>query len=257
MIEVHGKLVCESLAEVLRPSRAGLLVVDVQNDYCSPGGTLDRTGGDISMTRGVVPAVVEMVDAARRHGVRVIWIQQTCLPDGASDSPAWIYMKRRNGVRPDHCLDGTWGQQLVAPLEPRADEPVVKKHRSSAFVGTDLDLILRATRIETTIVIGVMSEGCVESTARDAAFYDYYVVLTPDCMASDVLAWHEASVTTMSGRHDMVPWREIVQHWEAATTQSAVPPSLSPAAAAATWPGLSATTSTPSEMLQTDYSARL
>jgi nicotinamidase-related amidase len=216
MREVNGQQVCETLAEVVDPRRAALLVVDVQNDYCAPDGVLAREGGDISMTRAVVPNVIEMVDAARRHGVKVVWIQQTSLPGGASDSPAWIYMKRRNGNHVDRCVDGTWGQQFVAGLCPQGDEPIVKKHRSSGFVGTNLDLILRSNRIETTVVIGVMTEGCVESTARDAAFYDYYVVLTPDCMASDVLAWHEASLTTMSGRHDVVPGREIVRLWETA-----------------------------------------
>jgi nicotinamidase-related amidase len=225
MIEVDGKLVCETLAEVVEPRRTALLVVDVQNDYCAPGGVLDQQGGDISMTRAVVENVIEMVDAARRHGVKVVWIQQTWLPGGLSDSPAWIYMKRRNGNHVDRCIDGAWGQQFVDGLCPRGDEPIVKKHRSSGFVGTNLDLILRSSRIETTVVIGVMTEGCVESTARDAAFYDYYVVLTPDCMASDVRAWHEASLTTMSGRHDIVPSREIRQLWEAATA---------PVAAAAT-----------------------
>jgi nicotinamidase-related amidase len=216
MREVNGQLVCESLAEVVDPRRAALLVVDVQNDYCAPGGALDSEGGDISMTQAVVPKVIEMVDAARRHGVKVVWIQQTWLPGGASDSPAWIYMKQRNGIHLDRCVDGTWGQQFVDGLQPEGDEPIVKKHRSSGFVGTNLDLILRSHRIETTIVIGVMSEGCVESTARDAAFYDYYVVLTPDCMASDVLAWHEASLLTMGGRHDIVPGSEIRRLWEQA-----------------------------------------
>lgn len=227
MREIYGKLVCETLAEVVHPSRTALLVVDVQNDYCSPGGALDCEGGNIEMTRAVVPNVSAMVDAARRHGVKVVWIQQTWLPGGASDSPAWIYMKRRNGIRADRCVEGTWGQQLVDELKPLAGEPIVKKHRSSGFVGTNLDLILRSSRIEAVVVIGVMTEGCVESTARDAAFYDYYVVLTSDCMASDVLAWHEASITTMSGRHDVVPWREIVALWE----QSAPPRRLAPEAA--------------------------
>ena len=135
------------------------------------------------MTRAVVPNVIRMVDSARRHGVKVVWIQQTWLPGGASDSPAWIYMKRRNGLHADRCVDGSWGQRFVDGLNPEEDEPVIKKHRSSGFVGTNLDLVLRANRIETTVLIGVMTEGCVESTARDAAFYDYYVVLTPDCMA--------------------------------------------------------------------------
>jgi nicotinamidase-related amidase len=217
MREVNGQLVCENLAEVVDPRRAALLVVDVQNDYCAPGGVLDQEGGDISMTQAVVPKVIEMVDAARRQRVPVVWIQQTWLPGGASDSPAWLYMKRRNGLHRDRCVDGTWGQQFVDSLRPQGDEPVVKKHRSSGFVGTNLDLILRSQRIETTVVIGVMTEGCVESTARDAAFYDYYVVLTPDCMASDVLAWHEASLLTMGGRHDIVPGSEIRRLWEAAS----------------------------------------
>ena len=217
MREVNGKLVCETLAEVVDPRRTALLVVDVQNDYCAPGGALEREGGNISMTRAVVPNVIRMVDAARRHGVKVVWIQQTSLPGGASDSPAWIYMKRRNGLHADRCVDGSWGQRFVDGLRPEGNEPIVKKHRSSGFVGTNLDLVLRSNRVETTIVIGVMTEGCVESTARDAAFYDYYVVLTSDCMASDVLAWHEASLTTMGGRHDIVSSYEIRELWTMAS----------------------------------------
>src|SRR5947207_3841194 len=112
MREVYGKLVCETLAEVVDPARTALLVVDVQNDYCTPGGALDREGGDISMTRAVVPSVVAMVEAARRLGVPVIFIQQTWLPGGASDSPAWLYMRYRHGARPERCVDGTWGHRL-------------------------------------------------------------------------------------------------------------------------------------------------
>lgn len=214
MREIDGKLVCETLDEVVHPKRAALLVVDVQNDYCTRGGALERDGGDISMTSAVVTEVKRLVEAARSHGVRVVWIQQTWLDGGASDSPAWTYMKRRNGIRQERCVDGTWGHRFVDGLAPAPREPVIRKHRSSGFIGTNLDLVLRSNRIETVIVVGVMSEGCVESTARDAAFHDYYVVLTPDAMASDILAWHEASVLTMSGRHDMVPWRTLVQLWE-------------------------------------------
>jgi nicotinamidase-related amidase len=213
MIQVNGQSVCENLSEVVDPRHTALLVVDVQNDYCASDGALAREGGDLSMMQAIVPNVIKMVAAARRHAVKVIWIQQTWLPGGASDSPAWIYMKRRNGLHQERCVDGSWGQQFVDGLQPANNEPVVKKHRSSGFAGTNLDLILRSRRVETVVVIGVMSEGCVESTARDAAFYDYYVVLTPDCMASDVLAWHHASLTTMSGRHDVVPGHDIRALW--------------------------------------------
>ena len=108
----------------------------------------------------------------------------------------------------------------------KRNEPIIKKHRSSGFVGTNLDLVLRSNRIETTVVIGVMTEGCVESTARDAAFYDYYVVLTPDCMASDVLAWHEASLTTMGGRHDIVPGGRSSSSGRPQRARSCPPPAV-------------------------------
>ena len=65
------------------------------------------------MTRAVVPNVIGMVDAARRAGVQVVWIQQTSLPGGVSDSPAWIYMKRRNGLRQDRCVDGPGVSSLL------------------------------------------------------------------------------------------------------------------------------------------------
>jgi nicotinamidase-related amidase len=213
MREVNGLLICETLREVVHPKRTALLVVDMQNDYCGANGALDRDGGDISMTSAVVPAVQAVLEGARQSGVRVVWIQQTWLTDGVSDSPAWQYMKQRNGIRQERCVDGTWGHRFVDGLAPLEGEPVVRKHRSSGFIATNLDLVLRSSRIETVVVVGVMSEGCVESTARDAAFHDYYVVLTSDAMASDVQAWHDASVLTMSGRHDMVSWRELVRLW--------------------------------------------
>src|SRR4051812_7014358 len=135
MLEVNGQPVYESLAEVIDPRHTALLVVDMQNDYCASDGVLALEGGDISMIQAVVPNVINMVDAARRHGVKVVWIQQTWLLGGASDSPAWIYMKRRNGVHKDRCIEGSWGQQFIEGLQPAGDEPVIKKHRSSAFVG--------------------------------------------------------------------------------------------------------------------------
>jgi nicotinamidase-related amidase len=82
-------------------------------------------------------------------------------------------------------------------MEPRADEPVIVKHRYSAFRDTGLDVLLRANGIRTIIVGGVTTNCCVESTVREAAMHDFYVVVAEDCVAvKDRIAdLHAASLT--------------------------------------------------------------
>jgi nicotinamidase-related amidase len=112
--------------------------------------------------------------------------------------------------------DGSWGQEFVAELSPGEGELVIKKFRSSGFVGTPLDLLLRSNGIETIVICGCTTEGCVESTARDGMFLDYYVVVVPDCVESDTREQHEASLTLMRARFDMLPSPEIRQVWDGA-----------------------------------------
>lgn len=65
-------------------------------------------------------------------------------------------------------------------MKPLADEIVIKKHRFSGFYGTDLDIILRSSGIETVIVTGVTTENCCHATARDALFHNYGVIFLSD-----------------------------------------------------------------------------
>ena len=90
---------------------------------------------------------------------------------------------------------------------------MVKKYRSSAFWGTNLDLLLRSNGIKSLIVAGCTTEGCVESTARDALFNDYYVVVVEDCVASDDRAQHEASLLLMRHRFDIATAEEVLRVW--------------------------------------------
>ena len=89
----------------------------------------------------------------------------------------------------------------------------MKKYRSSAFWGTNLDLLLRSNGIRSLIVTGCTTEGCVESTARDALFNDYYVVVVEDCVASDDPAQHEASLLLMRHRFDIATAEEVLGVW--------------------------------------------
>jgi nicotinamidase-related amidase len=222
MIEVAGKQVFTELAEIVDPAHTALLIVDMQRDFCCTGGSFDRFGIDLSMYPPVIERIAELIGAAREAGVMLVFIQMTVLPGQASDSPAQIRFNLR--MHDDHhgetepltyALDGSDGQKFVPGLEPLDGELVVKKYRSSAFWGTNLDLLLRSNDIKSVVMTGCTTEGCVESTARDAMFSDHYVVIATDAVASDDPAQHEASMYLMARRFDLATSDAIRKLWAA------------------------------------------
>jgi nicotinamidase-related amidase len=102
---------------------------------------------------------------------------------------------------------------MLDELAPRTGDLVVKKYRSSGFWGTNLDMLLRSNGILSLVVTGCTTEGCVESTARDALFNDYYVVIAEDCVASDDPQQHAASLLLMRHRFDVVESEQILRIW--------------------------------------------
>jgi nicotinamidase-related amidase len=220
MLEIAGKQVFTTLEELVDPAHAALLVVDMQRDFCTPGGAFDQLGVDISMYPPMVPRLARLIDGARAAGVPVFYIQMTVLPGRISDSPAQIRFNLRlhlgseGVIEPlDYTPDGSEGQRIIPELEPRDGDVVIKKYRSSAFWGTNLDMLLRANGIKTCLVSGCTTEGCVESTARDAMFGDYYVVIPEDCVASDDRAQHDASLLLMRHRFDLATSDAILGVW--------------------------------------------
>ena len=89
------------------------------------------------------------------------------------------------------------------------DEPVVRKFRSSAFTRTNLDAVLRGNGIETVVVCGCMTEGCVEATARDAGYHDYYVAVAEDAIASNTPAFHDAALLVMRSTFRVRPSAQL------------------------------------------------
>ena len=220
MIEVAGKQVFTELSEIVDPVHTALLIVDMQRDFCSAGGGFDQLGVDLSMYPPVIERIGELIAAARQAGVLLVFILMTVLPGQASDSPAQIRFNLRlhDGHHGEaeplaYTLDGSDGQRFVPGLEPQDGELVVKKYRSSAFWGTNLDLLLRSNGIKSVVVTGCTTEGCVESTARDAMFSDHYVVIATDAVASDDPAQHEASMFLMSRRFDLATSEVIRKVW--------------------------------------------
>ena len=116
-------------------------------------------------------------------------------------------------MQSDFFLQGTWGAEFSPEVAPEPGEPVVTKHRSSAFRNTDLDMILRSNGIETVVVIGEQTPGCIEATYRDAAYHDYYNVLIEDCVAAFDPEQHEASLLIQRRRHDVCSAEQTFTIW--------------------------------------------
>lgn len=224
MIEVGGKSVLTELHELVHPARTAVVVVDMQRDFVEPDGLFGSLGVDLDMYAEMRPRLAELLRAARTAGVRVLHLRNTSLPDGLSDSPAQIRFNlrmhesaRAGGPPLRYTVPGTEGYEFVDDVGPEPGEVVVQKFRSSGFWGTNLDLVLRSNGIETVIVSGCTTEGCVDSTARDAMFANYYVVIPTDCVASDDKAQHEAALLLMEHRFDVVSSDEIAAAWAAGT----------------------------------------
>lgn len=220
MIRIEGKEVFTDLAELVDPAHTALLLIDMQHDFVEPDGLFGRLGIDLSMYEITRPRLAALLAAAREGGVLVVHVQNTALPGRRSDSPAQIRfnmrmheLARRDGPPLRYTVAGTPGHAFVPDLAPRPDEVVVAKYRSSGFWGTNLELVLRSNGIKTVVVGGCTTEGCVESTARDALFTDHYVVIAEDCVASDDKAQHEASMFLMRHRFDMAGSQDIAANW--------------------------------------------
>lgn len=207
-----------SLEEKMDPRHAAVLVVDVQNDFCAEGGYSHKAGREMRFVQEMMPNLIAFLEEARKARCPVIFVRM--ISGGPYVSPAMIELKMRKekkeGKSPQDwpCVEGTWGADFYQ-VKPLPGELVVTKHRASAFVGTDLDLILRSRGIKTLIMVGVLSNVCVESTARSATMLDYYVVFLEDCTASRKESLHRAALDNINFLFGQVRRsEEVVKAWQ-------------------------------------------
>lgn len=212
---VLGKEVFDTVEEMVQPSHTAILVIDMQNDFVHAEGASGKCGQDVSRVRVVIPAIRRLLGGARAHGVSVVHLQNTTLQDGKSDSPAWLWFKTQYGKDPAYCMPGSWGHRLVDELQALPGEAQVQKYRSSGFTHTNLDHVLRNLGVKTVICCGCTTDGCVESTVRDASFHDYYTLIASDAVASFTPANHDASLMVMRSRYPVHEVERYLEVWNA------------------------------------------
>ena len=167
-----------------------LIVVDMQNGYLSKGGYLDLIGTDVSPAPKAISATLEVIDAARAAGLRIIYLQTGFSPDlrevGGAAAPvfhksaALRYMRNNRDYQGKLITPGNWDFDFIESIKPRPGETTIVKARYSGFAGTNLDSVLRGARISHVVLVGVNTNVCIESTLRDAYHREYFALLVAD-----------------------------------------------------------------------------
>jgi len=152
----------------LEPSSVMLLIVDMQNDFCKPRGSLYS-----EQSQSIIPSIERLLSKARESGVVVAFSQDWHEPDD-THFDYW----------PPHCIQGTWGAEIVEELFPLENELVFKKGGYSVFLDTDIEHHLREGGIRTLIVCGTLVNICVLHTVADALQRYYNVIVPKECVAA-------------------------------------------------------------------------
>jgi ureidoacrylate peracid hydrolase len=176
------------------------------------GGFFDQVGADVKTIQRAIPPPAQLVDRAREAGVLVVFIQAIYDPQYLS-AP----MRERDlrvGRRMPRCLTGSWGADFHV-IAPRPNEPVVIKHRYSAFANSELDDLLKRRGIRSLLLAGVAIDTCVESTGRDAYFIDYYVTLVADCCSAAAERDHLVALERFERDYGaVVNSADVIEAWE-------------------------------------------
>lgn len=202
-----------------------LIVIDMQRDFCAPGGYADQAGLEIDRLRAPIPAIARLLDSARSLGLLVVHTREGHRPDLTD-----LHESKRR--RAEHAgapigargplgrllVRGEYGHDLIDELRPLANEPVIDKPGYSAFAYTDLDLLLRRRGIGHLVLCGVTTEVCVSSTLRAAVELGYACTLVGDACGSPSAGLHAAALAMVEvegglfGR--VLDSRSVLAEWE-------------------------------------------
>lgn len=182
-------------------SAIALVIIDMQIDFCMPGGWIDQLGEDVSNTRSVIAPISRQLDFARAKGLVIAHTREGHQPD-LSDLHANKQWRTRvhglgigdRGATGRILVRGEPGWEIVPELAPLAGEIVIDKPGKSAFHATDLEQQLISRGVTHLVVTGVTSDCCVQSTIRDAFERGFECILLKDCTAAVETANHAATI---------------------------------------------------------------
>lgn len=175
-----------------------LIVVDMQNAFLHPEGSLARLGqsAGVDKLRAAIPGSAQLVDDAKRANIPTIFVRHTLRPD--YQDGGLLFNEISGYVRSEgFIVRGTWDSEIVDELVVGEEDFVIEKPRFSAFYGTSLESLLASLRVREVVIAGVTTNICVESTARDASQRNLRTLVVGDAVAEMDDAKHEHALSTL------------------------------------------------------------
>jgi len=191
--------------------KTALVIVDLQNDFLHPRGAYAR-GGCANPAAQALPALVApLAQQVGRHGGYVVASQFTLWPDARGEPLVSPHLRAlRPFLARGDFAPASWGQAVVEPLQPLVHARV-EKVAYSAFFNTQLDWLLRRNGIERVAVCGIVTNGGVASTVRDAHMRDYETWVLADACAAFGEARHETALADMRNVAEVCDCAAFVQ----------------------------------------------
>ncbi|MDZ4735442.1 MAG: cysteine hydrolase [Rhodospirillaceae bacterium] len=195
------------------PAKTALLVIDMQRDFCNAEGVGGVGGEDVGPLQKIIPQVEKLLVAARKAGLFIVHTREGHTPDLStlhdmrrlSSSQAGAPIGDR-GPMGRFLVRGEYGHDFVDSLHPKNDEVIVDKPGFDAFYTTELESILRKRGITHTIVCGVTTECCVQSTIRGAVDRGFFSLILSDCCASYYPDMHDATMRVLPEQGNLFGW---------------------------------------------------
>ena len=192
------------------PARTALVIIDLQNDFLHPQGAYAR-GGDANPPALLLPArVAEVARTLKAAGGMVATSQFTLWPDAAGEPLVSPHLKAlRPYLSKGDFAAGSWGHANVDEIKDLVDV-TVNKVAYSAFFNTQLDWVLRRAGIDTVAVCGIVTNGGVASTVRDAHMRDYHAVVLSDGCAAFGEERHNISLADMRNVAEVINCQDFI-----------------------------------------------
>ena len=208
-------------------SQSALCVIDMQNYDVKPGGYFDLTGVDFTHGERVIEPIQKALGYARAARMPVIYTKNI-MPESRllwpdEESPWYWKAATYRADLSDPAieravgLENTWGSEIVDDLAPQDGDHVVSKRLYSAFQRTDFDLILRRLGVRYLFLTGIGTPTCVEATARDSYFHEYWPVLIEDCCGAIMPETHEQALFAIKRRYG---WVTTSEHFKSAIAEA-------------------------------------
>lgn len=188
-------LIAEPQNIVVDANKTALMIVDMQNDFCTPGGWMHSRGIDITPNRKPIKPLANLISCCREEGISVVWVNWGVRKDVLNIAPSVLHAhnpsgnevslaQEVSGTRSEVLARGSWGAEVVDEINPGDRDHQIIKHRFSAFWDCETDAVLRNLGVKTLLVAGVNTDQCVMTTLEDASFLGYDVILLEDCTAT-------------------------------------------------------------------------